>query len=58
MKKYSNGNGESQVPNIVSFGTKVTGEIESDGDVRIDGSLSGKIKAKGKVVIGDRKSVV
>ena len=52
MKKYSNGNGESQVPNIVSFGTKVTGEIESDGDMRIDGSLSGKIKAKGKVVIG------
>ncbi len=52
MKKYSNGNGESQVPNIISMGTKVTGEIESDGDVRIDGMLSGKITAKGKVVIG------
>ncbi|UBM62697.1 polymer-forming cytoskeletal protein [Candidatus Sulfidibacterium hydrothermale] len=52
MKKYSNGNGESQVPNIISLGTKVTGEIESDGDVRIDGFLTGKIHAKGKVVIG------
>ncbi len=52
MKKYSNGNGDSQVPNIISPGTKVTGEIESDGDVRIDGTLSGKINAKGKVVIG------
>ncbi len=52
MKKYSNGNGDSQVPNIISLGTKVTGEIESDGDVRIDGVLSGKISAKGKVVIG------
>ncbi len=52
MKKYSNGNGDTQVPNIISLGTKVTGEIESDGDVRIDGSLSGKISAKGKVVIG------
>jgi cytoskeletal protein CcmA (bactofilin family) len=52
MKKYSPGNSELQVPNIISFGTKVTGEIISDGDVRIDGSLSGKIIAKGKVVIG------
>jgi len=52
MKKYSNGNGESQVPNIISTGTKVTGEIVSDGDVRIDGTLSGKIIAKGKVVVG------
>jgi len=52
MKKYSNGNGDSQVPNIISLGTKITGEIESDGDVRIDGVLSGKISAKGKVVIG------
>ncbi|VAW29542.1 hypothetical protein MNBD_BACTEROID07-1472, partial [hydrothermal vent metagenome] len=52
MKKYSNGNTDSQVPNIISLGTKVTGEIESDGDVRIDGTLSGKISAKGKVVIG------
>jgi len=52
MKKYSNGNGDTQVPNIISLGTKVTGEIESDGDVRIDGMLSGKISAKGKVVIG------
>ncbi len=53
MKKYSAGsNNESQVPNIISFGTKVTGQIESDGDVRIDGALSGKIIAKGKVVIG------
>ena len=52
MKKYSNGNGDSQVPNIISLGTKVTGEINSDGDVRIDGMLSGKIIAKGKVVVG------
>jgi cytoskeletal protein CcmA (bactofilin family) len=52
MKKYSNGNSDTQVPNIISIGTKVKGEIESDGDVRIDGMLSGKIIAKGKVVIG------
>jgi cytoskeletal protein CcmA (bactofilin family) len=52
MKKYAGNNSESQVPNIISTGTKVTGEIASDGDVRIDGMLTGKIHAKGKVVIG------
>ncbi len=52
MKKYSGSNGDSQVPNIISAGTKVSGEIESDGDVRIDGILTGKIHAKGKVVVG------
>ncbi len=57
MKKYSGSNGDSPVPNIISFGTKVTGEIVSDGDVRIDGSLTGKIHAKGKVVIGKEGSV-
>ena len=54
MKKYYNGNGESQVPNIISQGTHLTGKIESDGDVRIDGWMSGTIQAKGKVVIGDK----
>ncbi len=53
MKKYSGSNGDSQVPNIISMGTKVSGEIESDGDVRIDGMLTGKIHAKGKVVVGN-----
>jgi len=57
MKKYSGGNGDSQVPNIISMGTRVTGEIESDGDVRIDGVLSGKIHAKGKVVVGKEGAV-
>jgi len=54
MKKNSNGNSESQVPNIISQGTRLTGKIESDGDVRIDGWMSGSIRAKGKVVIGDK----
>ena len=53
MKKRTNGNGDSQVPNILAQGTRLTGTIESDGDVRIDGWMSGKISAKGKVVIGE-----
>ncbi len=57
MKKYSNGTNDSQVPNILSQGTRLTGKIESDGDVRIDGWMSGTIIAKGKVVIGEKGHV-
>jgi cytoskeletal protein CcmA (bactofilin family) len=47
-------NGEVSLPsrNSLGCGTKVKGNIESDGDFRIDGTLIGIIKTKGKVVIG------
>jgi len=38
--------------NLVSAGTKVTGDIESSSGIRIDGQLKGKITIRGKVVIG------
>lgn len=38
--------------NILGFGTKLKGDIESDGDFRIDGTLTGTMTTKGKVVIG------
>lgn len=38
--------------NSLGNGTTVKGEIESNGDFRIDGTLIGTIKTKGKVVIG------
>lgn len=38
--------------NLVSTGTKVTGDIESASGIRIDGQLKGKMNIRGKVVIG------
>jgi cytoskeletal protein CcmA (bactofilin family) len=38
--------------NSLGKGTTVKGEIVSNGDFRIDGTLVGTIKTKGKVVIG------
>lgn len=38
--------------NLISNGTEITGDINSSGDIRIDGSLVGNLKTKGKVVIG------
>jgi cytoskeletal protein CcmA (bactofilin family) len=38
--------------NLISNGTDITGDIKSSGDIRIDGSLTGNLNTKGKVVIG------
>ena len=41
----------------IESSTKVKGEILSDGDFRIDGTLEGSIKTKGKVVVGKEGSI-
>ena len=38
--------------NLLGPGTVVKGDIQSDGDFRIDGILNGSIRCTGKVVIG------
>ena len=38
--------------NLISNGTDITGDVKSNGDIRIDGSLKGHLHLKGKVVIG------
>lgn len=39
-------------PNRIGKGTKIMGDIISDADFRIDGTLEGNVKTSGKVVIG------
>jgi cytoskeletal protein CcmA (bactofilin family) len=38
--------------NTIAKGTVITGDIISDGDFRIEGSIQGNIKTPGKVVVG------
>lgn len=38
--------------NIIGKNTKITGEIISEGDFRIDGTLEGTIETNGRVIIG------
>jgi cytoskeletal protein CcmA (bactofilin family) len=38
--------------NLIGGGTKITGDITSAGDVRIDGHLAGNIVIAGKFVLG------
>lgn len=39
-------------PNRIERSTKITGEIVSEADFRIDGTLEGTITTSGKVVVG------
>ena len=52
-----NGNETSQQINILSDGTKVKGDIISNGDIRIDGEMAGNLSTKGKLVVGDRGKI-
>jgi cytoskeletal protein CcmA (bactofilin family) len=48
---------DSKVINLIAKGTKITGDIVSDGDIRIDGELKGNIHSKGRLVVGDSGSI-
>lgn len=37
---------------IIGAGTIITGDVESKGDIRIDGTLIGNLSAKAKILIG------
>jgi len=52
-------NREPELPsiNLLGTGTIVKGEINVNGDFRIDGTLIGNINCKGKVVVGPTGSI-
>jgi len=43
---------EVKALNTFAQDTKITGNIESDGDIRIDGALEGNLNCRGRVVVG------
>ena len=38
--------------NLIGAGTGIEGEVHSNGDIRVDGSITGAVHSKAKVVIG------
>lgn len=56
MAKYS-GEQESIGINLIGVGTLIEGNVSSNGDIRIDGTLNGNLLVKGKVVIGETGNV-
>ncbi|MEE9406743.1 MAG: polymer-forming cytoskeletal protein [Polaribacter sp.] len=54
---FSNKDKNSQKPkamerNVIAKNTTIVGDIKSDGDFRIDGTLEGTLKTNGRVIIG------
>lgn len=43
---------ESPSINLIGAGTVIKGDIKSNGDIRIDGTLIGSVNSKGKLVVG------
>lgn len=43
---------DNQAINLIGSGTSIEGNVTSNGDIRIDGSLKGILNTKGKVIIG------
>ena len=37
---------------LIGAGTTITGDLESNGDIRVDGILKGNLKGKAKIIIG------
>ena len=47
----------STVINMIGAGTVINGDIQSNGDIRIDGTLKGSVKTDGKLVVGEAGTV-
>ncbi len=43
--------------NIIGAGTVIEGEIKSNGDIRIDGTIRGSVTSKAKVVVGSTGTI-
>jgi len=44
---------ENHTINLIGTGTMIEGNVTSNGDIRIDGTLKGNMATKGKVIIGE-----
>lgn len=48
---------ENRLPNLIGAGTKFVGDIETNGDLRVDGVIEGNIISKGKLVLGTNGTI-
>ena len=60
MAKFNNESEQQQqiLHNTITNGTEIIGDINSQGDLRLDGFLKGNLNIKGRVVIGKTGKVV
>ncbi len=55
MKSKINGEQSgANIFNIIGNGTNIKGDINANGDIRIDGSVIGNLNSSGKLIIGEQ----
>lgn len=57
------GRREDEIPSgvaetIVGTSVKLKGNLKSDGDITVDGSINGEIKTKGTVIVGPNANII
>lgn len=53
FSKENNKKPKAMERNILAKNTKIVGDLSSEGDFRIDGTLEGTLTTKGRVIIGN-----
>jgi len=49
--------GDYSINTIIGPNTSLTGDIDAGGFTRVDGSIRGEVKARGRIVIGERARI-
>ena len=47
----------TETVNTIGGGTIITGDVQSKGDIRVDGTLKGSVNTSGKVVLGKEGTI-
>jgi len=58
MAKLNEYEQQQVLHNTITNGTEITGDISSQGDLRLDGFLKGNLNIKGRVVIGKTGNII
>lgn len=57
MLKRNNTQDFTGIETIIACKVSITGEVQSEGSLRIDGELDGRIEIKGDLVVGEKGSI-
>lgn len=57
VNKEKDKNVISNLHNIITSGTIITGKLYAEDNLRIDGNIEGDVTCKGKVIVGNNASI-
>ena len=52
-KKEKSSSAQQGIMNFIGAGTEVKGDLASNGDIRVDGSIEGTVRVQQRLVVGD-----